>query len=500
MESARNTIHFPAFRLGCTNFAEYFARNTRLSTYPCALPGMSPSPVIADASPAWSPASWRERPAAQQPTYPDPAALSEALTQLRALPPLVTSWEIQALRQQIAEATRGQRFILQGGECAEHFNESSAGIIANRLKVLLQMSLVLIFGIRTPVVRIGRFAGQHAKPRSSDSESRNGRTLPSYRGDLVNDAAFTPEARKPDPKRLMQAHAHSAMTLNLVRALTNTGFADLHHPEYWNLDFIHRTPLEKEYRQIVESIQETIAFIETVSGNPLRNIERTRFFTSHEALHLPYEETFTRHVPHNEGTFNLGTHFPWIGARTSDPEGAHIEYARGIANPVGLKIAPHMAPKDLVRIIRILNPRKDPGRLVLIHRLGAGPIADLLPPLIRAVQDSGIPVAWMSDPMHGNTELTDAGIKTRRFENILDELEQAFDIHVAEGSHLGGVHFELAGEDVTECTGGASGLNDTDLARAYKSQVDPRLNYEQALEMAFLIVRKKKRMENESAL
>lgn len=461
---------------------------------------MPPSPAIADSGAAWSPESWRERPAAQQPEYADPAALSETLAQLHELPPLVTSWEIQALKQQIAEATQGQRFILQGGECAEHFNECSAGIIANRLKVLLQMSLVLIFGVRTPVVRIGRFAGQHAKPRSSDSETRNGVTLPSYRGDLINDAAFTPESRAADPKRMLQAHAHSAMTLNLVRALTNTGFADLHHPEYWNLDFIHRTPLEKEYRQIVQSIQETISFIEIVSGNPLRNLERTQFFTSHEALHLPYEEAFTRNVPHNEGIFNLGTHFPWIGARTSDPEGAHIEYARGIANPVGLKVGPRTSQEDLVRIVRILNPEKNPGRLVLIHRLGARGVGETLPPLIRAVQDSGTPVAWMSDPMHGNTELTEAGVKTRRFENILDELEQAFDIHAAEGSHLAGVHFELAGEDVTECTGGASGLNDGDLARAYKSQVDPRLNYEQALEMAFLIVRKKKRMEHASPL
>ena len=461
---------------------------------------MSRSPVIAEANAAWNPASWRERTAAQQPQYPDQAALSETLAQLQELPPLVTSWEIQALRRQIAEAAQGQRFILQGGECAEHFNECSAAIIANRLKVLLQMSLVLIFGIRTPVVRIGRFAGQHAKPRSADSETRDGRTLPSYRGDLVNGAAFTPEARRPDPKRMLQAHAHSAMTLNLIRALTNTGFADLHHPEYWNIDFIRRTPLEKEYRQIVESIQETIAFIETVSGNPLRSLGRTEFFTSHEALHLPYEEAFTRHVPHNEGIFNLATHFPWIGARTADPEGAHIEYARGIANPVGLKIAPSVSPEELARIVRILNPNADPGRLVLIHRLGADRIGALLPPLIQAVQASGTPVAWMSDPMHGNTELTETGVKTRRFENILDELEQAFDIHAAEGSHLGGVHFELAGEDVTECTGGASGLNDADLMRAYKSQVDPRLNYEQALEMAFLVVRKKQRMENASAL
>ncbi len=454
---------------------------------------------LSSAITAWSPVSWRERPAAQQPTYPDQDALSEALAQLHSLPPLVTSWEIHVLKKQIAEAAQGQRFILQGGECAEHFDECSAQIIANRLKVLLQMSLVLIFGIRTRVVRIGRFAGQHAKPRSADTETRNGVTLPSYRGDIVNGAAFTPEAREPDPRRMLRAHAHSAMTLNLVRALTNTGFADLHHPEYWNLDFIHRTPLEKEYRQILESIRETVSFIETVSGNPLHSLERTQFFTSHEALHLPYEEAFTRSVPHNEGIFNLATHFPWIGARTSDYEGAHIEYARGLVNPIGLKVGPFMSPEDLVRIVRILNPENDPGRLVLIHRLGTGCIADLLPPLIQAVRASGTPVLWMSDPMHGNTELTDAGIKTRRFENILDELEQAFDIHAAEGSHLGGVHFELAGEDVTECTGGAGGLEDTDLVRAYKSQVDPRLNYEQALEMAFLIVRKKNRMENKSA-
>lgn len=442
----------------------------------------------------WSPSSWRKREALQQPTYPNEVELIEVMDHLNDLPPLVTSWEVRALKRQLAEAANGQRFVLQGGDCAERFDECKTNIIANRLKILLQMSLVLVFGLKTRVVRIGRFAGQYAKPRSSDLETRQGQTLPSYRGDIINGAPFTPEARYPDPQRMLLAYARSAMTLNLVRALAESGFADLHHPEYWDLNFVQHAPLAEEYRTMVESIKDAVSFMETVSDSPLNSLERASFFTSHEALHLPYEEALTRYVAHQVGAYNLSTHLPWIGARTADLEGAHVEYARGLTNPIGLKVGPSMSPRELAGLVRRLNPENEFGRLMLIHRLGADRIGDLLPPLLEAVRATGTPVLWTSDPMHGNTELTDSGIKTRRFENILDELEQAFDVHAAEGSHLGGVHFELTGENVTECTGGARGLGDADLLHAYKSQVDPRLNYEQALEMAFLIVRKKKSM------
>ncbi|MEX2400546.1 MAG: 3-deoxy-7-phosphoheptulonate synthase class II [Rhodothermales bacterium] len=442
----------------------------------------------------WSPASWRERKALQQPTYRNQAEVDEVLEHLSGLPPLVTSWETRALKERLAQAAQGNGFVLQGGDCAERFEDCKTDIIANRIKILLQMSLVLVFGLKTRVARIGRFAGQYAKPRSSDLETRQGTTLPSYRGDIINGVSFTPEVREPDPQRMIRAYACSAMTLNLVRALAESGFADLRHPEYWDLNFVQHANLAKEYRAMVESIGDAVSFMETVSDSPLHSLERASFFTSHEALHLPYEEVMTREVRHQPGAYNLATHFPWIGARTADLDGAHVEYMRGIDNPIGLKVGPSMGPDDLAGLVRTLNPDDEPGRLTLIHRLGADYIADALPPLIQAVRKTGTPVLWMSDPMHGNTEMTDAGIKTRRFENILDELEQAFDIHAQEGSHLGGVHFELTGENVTECTGGARGLNDADLLHAYKSQVDPRLNYEQALEMAFLIVRKKKSM------
>jgi len=442
----------------------------------------------------WTPASWRERQALQQPAYRNQAELAEVLDHLRSLPPLVTSWEARALKERLAEAAQGKGFLLQGGDCAERFEDCRTDIIANRLKILLQMSLVLVFGLKTRVVRVGRFAGQYAKPRSTDMESRQGVTLPCYRGDIINGVAFTPEAREPDPQRMVQAYARSAMTLNLVRALAESGFADLHHPEYWDLNFVQHAPLASEYRSMVASIRDAVAFMETVSDSPMHSLERASFFTSHEALHLPYEEAMTRHVPHQDGAYNLSTHLPWIGARTADLEGAHVEYMRGIKNPIGIKVGASLPPSDLARLVRALNPEAEPGRLTLIHRLGAEFIEDALPPLIEAVRKTGTPVLWTSDPMHGNTELTDSGIKTRRFENILSELELAFDIHAAEASHLGGVHFELTGENVTECTGGARGLEDADLLHAYKSQVDPRLNYEQSLEMAFLIVRKKKAM------
>jgi 3-deoxy-7-phosphoheptulonate synthase len=438
----------------------------------------------------WSPSSWQEKEALQQPTYTDEAELDEALDHVSSLPPLVTSWEVENLKDELARAARGERFLLQGGECAESFADCTADVITSRLKILMQMSLVLTYGLNTSVVRVGRFAGQYAKPRSSDTETRNGTTLPSYRGDIVNDAAFTEEARVPDPQRMVEAYSSSALTLNLVRSLSEGGFADLHHPEYWNLDFMQHSTLAEEYHAMVDSIEDTLDFLEVVTDRELDSIESVQFYTSHEALLLPYEEALSRSVPHTEGIYNLGTHLPWVGKRTNQPENAHIEYARGLENPIGLKVGPDMTPTILKRLIKTLDPEDEPGKLTLITRFGNDTIGDRLPGLIEAVRDTGQSVLWICDPMHGNTEKTDDGTKTRRFDNILGELEQALEIHAAEDSHLGGVHFELTGQNVTECIGGARGLTESDLGKAYESLVDPRLNYEQSLEMAFSVVRK----------
>jgi 3-deoxy-7-phosphoheptulonate synthase len=461
-----------------------------------------PEPLQAVVPPpqGWSPASWRERQALQQPTYGNPDQLEGVLGELHALPPLVTSREVMNLRQQIAEAQEGKRFLLQGGDCAEIFEDCTPEVISNRLKVLLQMSLVLVHGLRLPVVRVGRFAGQYAKPRSTDTETKDGVTLPSYRGDLVNGPEFTAEARIPDPRRMIKGHARSAMTMNFIRALIDDGFADLHHPEYWNLGWVGHSPLADEYQKMVAGIGDAVRFMETLSGESLHNLRSVEFYTSHEALLLPYEQGVTRQVPRQPGWFNLGTHFPWIGMRTAAVDGAHTEYFRGIRNPIAIKIGPSVSPDQLLRLIDVLNPNDEPGRLSLIHRMSAGSIAEKLPPLLEAIKRDGRRVLWICDPMHGNTESTSNGFKTRRFVNIRSELEQAFELHAAAGTRLGGVHLELTGEDVTECTGGARDLTDTDLERAYRTTVDPRLNYEQALEIAMLIVRKQAQINAPTAL
>jgi len=402
----------------------------------------------------------------------------------------VTSWEILALQKQIAEAQEGKRFLLQGGDCAEVFEGCTPEVISNRLKVLLQMSLVLVHGLRLPVVRVGRFAGQYAKPRSTDTETRGELTLPAYRGDIINAPEFTEAARVPDPRRMVKAHARSAMTMNFIRSLIDGGFADLHHPEYWNLSWVGHSPLADEYQRMVDGVGDAVRFMETLSGSEVHNLNRVDFYTSHEALLLPYEESQTRQVPRQWGWFNLSTHFPWIGMRTAQLDGAHIEYFRGIRNPIGLKVGPSATVEQLLRVIDVLNPDDEPGRLTLIHRMGAAHVADKLPVLLDAVKREGRRVLWICDPMHGNTESTSNGYKTRRFGNIRSELELSFELHAAAGTRLGGVHLELTGEDVTECLGGARELTEIDLERAYRSTVDPRLNYEQALEIAMLIVRK----------
>jgi 3-deoxy-7-phosphoheptulonate synthase len=441
---------------------------------------------------AWQPTGWQARKAQQQPTYEDKPALDRAVADLSRLPPIVVSWEIDKLRNQLAAAERGEAFLLQGGDCAESFADCESDHIAKQLKVLLQMSLVLLQAMKRPVVRIGRFAGQYAKPRSADTETRDGLTLPAYRGDLVNRPEFTPEARRPDPQLLLRGYERAALTLNFIRSLVDGGFADLHHPEYWNLGFLRDAPLREAYERIAHSIGESLDFFESLTGQRVGDATRVEFFASHEGLHLHYEQAQTRYIARQGRWYNLSTHFPWIGMRTAQIDGAHVDFFRGIANPLGVKIGAAMTDEWLQELVQVLDPQNQPGRLTLIHRFGLKEIERHLPRLIDAVRRTGHSVLWVCDPMHGNTETTASGIKTRRFENILGEVDLSFRIHRELGSILGGVHIELTGEDVTECTGGSGGLTDADLQRAYRTQVDPRLNYEQSLELAMLIAERSK--------
>jgi len=452
------------------------------------IPNRFPAPVPTPLE--WSPTSWQAKPALQQPVYPDAARLEEVLRELATLPPLVTSWEIERLKAQLAEAARGERFLLQGGDCAESFEDCRSDVIANKLKILLQMSLVLVHGARRRVIRVGRFAGQYAKPRSEDMETRGDVSLPAYRGDLINRAPYTAADRIPDPALLLRGYERAGLTINFIRSLIEGGFADLHHPEYWDLAWVKHSPHAEEYHRRVAAIRDSLHFLESLRGQQVPEMTRVDYFTSHEALHLLYEQAQTRRVPHRTGWYNLSTHFPWLGMRTAQLGGAHVEYLRGIANPMAVKVGPAMTADMLLELAEVLDPHREPGRLTLIHRFGHQKVAAGLPPLIEAVRREGRTVLWVCDPMHGNTEAIANGLKTRRFDHILAELEQAFAIHEDMGSYLGGVHFELTGEDVTECVGGARGLTEKDLRRAYRSQVDPRLNYEQALELALRIAQR----------
>jgi 3-deoxy-7-phosphoheptulonate synthase len=425
--------------------------------------------------------------------------LDEAIAGLGELPPLVTSWEVERLRTQIAEAALGKRFILQGGDCAEVFNDCRPNIITSKLKILLQMSLVLIDGLKRPIIRLGRFAGQYAKPRSSPTETREGVTLASYYGDLINGEPFTEETRRPDPTRLVTAYHHAAMTLNFIRSLVDGGFADLHHPEYWDLGFLGKAGLTSElradYRRRAEAVGNAIDVLEVMTGQHIGVLTRTEFYTSHEGLSLPYESALTRQVPRRPGVYyNLGCHLPWIGERTRGRDGAHVEYFRGIRNPVGVKVGPQVTPDELLRLLDMLDAGCEPGDLLLIARLGAEQVGELLPPLLEAVSRSGHRPAWVCDPMHANTVCTSSGRKTRHVDSILKELLDSIDVHQAHGSVLAGVHFELTAENVTECIGGASGVTETDLEACYQTHCDPRLNYEQAMEIAFAIARRMERV------
>jgi len=431
----------------------------------------------------WSPKSWLDFSYEQAASYQDEAQLAKVIEQLSKLPPLVTSGEIINLKGAIARAGRGEAFILQGGDCAESFNDCRPEIITNKLKILLQMSLILLHGMRKPIIRIGRIAGQYAKPRSSDNETINGVTLPSYRGDLVNLPDFNEESRTPNPKLLLQGYSCAAMTLNFIRALLDGGFADLHHPQRWDLGFVEHSAQADEYHAIVRSIADSLDFLESIDGLRNSNLNKVDFYTSHEALHLHYEEALTRKL--NDGNwYNLSTHLPWVGMRTAKTNSAHLEFLRGVQNPIGIKVGPSATKEWLTDVLQILNPNHEEGRILLISRMGANEINSRLPALIETVKSIGTPVTWSCDPMHGNTETTPEGIKTRHFDNILSELIQALKIHREMDSYLGGVHFELTGDNVTECIGGARGLLAHDLKDAYHSLVDPRLNYEQSLEMA----------------
>jgi 3-deoxy-7-phosphoheptulonate synthase len=435
----------------------------------------------------WHPASWQTKSAEQQANYPDSVMLESTVAELSKLPPLVTSWEVDALKDQLARAQRGEAFVLQGGDCAESFADCTSESIVAKIKILLQMSLVMLFGMKKPIVRIGRMAGQYAKPRSADTETIEGLSLPSYRGDLVNRSPFTTADRVPDPQLVLRGYERAALTLNFVRSLIDGGFADLHHPEYWDLDWVGHSPLAEQYHEILGSIADSLDFLESISGRSFHQAQRVDIYSGHEGLHLHYEQAQTRFLERRNRWYDLTTHYPWIGMRTAAMDGAHVEFFRGVANPIGIKIGPGMTAEWLQDLLRVLNPNNEAGRISLIHRFSAKSIDDCLPALIKAVKATGAPVLWVCDPMHGNTETTAEGIKTRRFDNVISELQSAFRIHEGMGSYLGGVHLELTGENVTECTGGARGLTDTDLRRSYKSMVDPRLNYEQAMEVAMRI-------------
>lgn len=442
---------------------------------------------------AWSPESWKRKLGAHQTVYDDRPAVEAAVAKLREFPPLVTSGEVDRLRSLIAEAQEGRRFLLQGGDCAETLADCRPDIITSKLKILLQMSLVLVHGLKKPVIRVGRFAGQYAKPRSSPTETRNGVTLPSYYGDLVNGVEFTAESRRPNPHLMVRGYQHAAVTLNFIRSLLDGGFADFHHPENWDLRFLQHAGLSDElrarYTAMTRELGEALTFMEALGETSVHELSRVEFFTSHEGLNLLYESAQTRTVPRREGYYDLTTHMPWIGDRTRDVHGAHVEFFRGIRNPIGVKLGAGARPDELLRLLDVLDPaeRGEPGRITLIHRMGAARIESVLPPLLEAVQRSGRRVLWVCDPMHGNTQTMNGGVKTRSFDDILRELRLAFELHRRAGTILGGVHVELTGEDVTECVGGAGGLTAADLHRNYASPCDPRLNYHQALELAFAI-------------
>jgi 3-deoxy-7-phosphoheptulonate synthase len=437
----------------------------------------------------WSPDSWRSKPIKQVPDYPDAAALAVTEEKLSKYPPLVFAGEARNLTAALAKVAEGRGFLLQGGDCAESFAEFSANNIRDTFRVLLQMAVVLTFGASLPVVKVGRLAGQFAKPRSSDVEKRGDVELPSYRGDIINGMDFDPANRVPDPARQLQAYSQAAATLNLLRAFASGGYADLHRVHGWNLGFVAKSPEAERWQDLAARITETLDFMEACGITPERTPElrSVDFYTSHEALLLGYEQAMTR-VDSTSGEWvDTSAHMLWIGDRTRQPDGAHVEFLRGVLNPIGLKCGPTSDPDELIRLIDILNPQNKPGRLTLIARMGHEKVQKHLPALVRKVAQEGRAVVWSCDPMHGNTLTSASGFKTRPFDRILSEVRQFFEVHLAEGTHAGGIHLELTGQDVTECMGGAQAIGDDDLSSRYHTHCDPRLNASQALELSFLI-------------
>ncbi len=438
----------------------------------------------------WTPESWRGKTARQMPDYPDETALKRAETTLASMPPLVFAGEARNLQAGLAKVAMGDGFLLQGGDCAESFAEFGANKIRDSFRLLLQMALVMTFAGSLPVVKIGRMAGQFAKPRSSDTETKNGVTLPAYRGDIINGYEFDEKTRIPDPDRMVRAYNQSAATLNLLRAFAYGGYADLHRVHKWNLDFVKDSPLGARYEDMANRVDEALSFMAAcgVTGDKVPEIVRqTDFYTSHEALLLPYEQALSRVDSLTGDWYATSAHFLWIGARTNKTEDAQVEFARGIKNPIGLKCPPDLNPDDLLRLIDILNPDNDPGRLTLIARMGHDKVEQKLKPLVRKVKEEGRTVVWSCDPMHGNTMTSASGYKTRKFDHVLAEVKGFFAVHKNESTHPGGIHLELTGQDVTECTGGAEKIGDEDLSNRYHTHCDPRLNANQALEMAFLV-------------
>ncbi|MSP49727.1 MAG: 3-deoxy-7-phosphoheptulonate synthase class II [Alphaproteobacteria bacterium] len=439
--------------------------------------------------PTWSPDCWRSKPIRQAPAYPDAAAFAAAEETLRRSPPLVFAGEVRSLKAALARVAEGEAFLLQGGDCAESFAEFSADAIRDTFKVLLQMAVALTFGGACPVVKVGRVAGQFAKPRSEPMETIDGATLPSYRGDIVNGAGFDEASRTPDPKRMLRAYSQSAATLNLLRAFAQGGFADLRRVHQWNLEFVASSPQGRRYDRLAGRIDEALAFMAAcgVTSAAAAALGQTGFYTSHEALLLPYEEALTRVDSLTGDWYDCSTHLPWIGERTRQIDGAHVAFCQGIGNPVGVKVGPTVTADELIRLIDALNPENEAGRLTLIARMGADKAGLVLPALVRRVAREGRKVVWSSDPMHGNTIKTEGGYKTRRFDKVLAEVRAFFDVHRAEGTHAGGIHVEMTGKDVTECVGGAQGITEALLGDRYHTQCDPRLNSSQALELAFLL-------------
>ncbi|MGE0253161.1 MAG: class II 3-deoxy-7-phosphoheptulonate synthase [Alphaproteobacteria bacterium] len=444
---------------------------------------------------AWSPASWRELPIRQVPDYPDGEHLGRVESQLRRYPPLVFAGEARTLREKLGRVARGEAFLLQGGDCAESFAEFHPDNIRDTFKVLLQMAVVLTFGAAMPVVKVGRMAGQFAKPRSAPTEKQGGVELPSYRGDIVNGMDFDADARKPDPERLMRAYNQSAATLNLLRAFAQGGFADLHKVHRWNLDFVRDSAAGERYEALAGRIDETLSFMEAcgLTGDTVPQLRETDFYTSHEALLLVYEQALTRQDSLTGQWYDCSAHMLWIGDRTRQVDGAHVEFLKGVGNPVGLKAGPTMEPDDLLRLIDALNPENDPGRLTVICRMGADKAEAKLPALLRAVKRAGRHVVWACDPMHGNTTSTGNGFKTRAVDAIRREVDAFFAVHRAEGTHPGGVHLEMTGQDVTECIGGAQAITEETLSDRYHTHCDPRLNAQQSIELAFQIAQNLKR-------